>query len=120
MEDIIALLRAEPASHRGVLTLCGLGDGKVPCVNVIHFLVRGGSLRTVYFARGQDAFKKFYADALCVAKMAHHVGGGLGLPADTVSGFISSSHVYHEDRAAIDDFLERGNRFVNGELKGAY
>jgi thymidylate synthase len=119
LEDVIALLRAEPASKRAVVTLCGPGDGKVPCINVIQFLVRAGVLRTIYFARGQDAFKKFYADALCLAKMACHVAEGLGLPADTVSGFIGSSHVYHEDRPAIDDFLARGNRFLrNGKLEG--
>jgi thymidylate synthase len=119
LQDIISLLGAEPASKRAVLTLCGRGDGKVPCVNVIQFLVRAGTLRTIYFARGQDAFKKFYADALCLAKMARRVAEGLGLPAGTVSGFIGSSHIYHEDRPAIDDFLARGNRLLqNGNSKG--
>ena len=120
LEDVISLLRAEPASKRAVVTLCGLGDGKVPCVNVIQFLVRAGALRTIYFARGQDAFKKFYADAHCLAMMARRVADGLGLSAETVSGFIGSSHVYHQDRPAIDDFLERGNRFLkNGKSNGA-
>jgi len=118
--DVISLLRAEPASKRAVVTLCGLGDGKVPCVNVIQFLVRAGALRTIYFARGQDAFKKFYADAHCLAMMARRVAEALGLSADVVSGFIGSSHIYHQDRPAIDDFLARGHRFLrNGELKGA-
>jgi hypothetical protein len=120
LEDIISLLRAEPSSKRAVVTLCGVGDGKVPCINVIQFLVRAGALRTIYFARGQDAFKKFYADGLCLAKMARRVAARLGLPADAVSGFIGSSHVYHEDLPAIDDFLARGNRFLrNGKLEGA-
>jgi thymidylate synthase len=119
LEDVISLLRAEPSSKRAVLTLCGPGDGKVPCINVIQFLIRAGSLRTIYFARGQDAFKKFYADAFCLAKMARRVADGLGLTADTVSGFIGSSHVYHEDRAAVDDFLARGNQLMlKGELQG--
>jgi thymidylate synthase len=119
-EDVISLLRAEPASKRAVLTLCGPGGGKVPCVNAVQFLVRAGTLHTVYFARAQDAFKKFYADALCLAKMARRVAGALRLPSGTVSGFIGSSHVYHEDRPAIDDFLARGNRLLlNGKLKGA-
>jgi thymidylate synthase len=120
LQDVISLLRAEPASKRAVVTLCGAGDGKVPCINVIEFLVRDGALRTIYFARGQDAFKKFYADALCLAKMARRVAAELGVPAGTVVGFISSSHVYYQDRPAIDDFLARGNRFLlDGEAKGA-
>jgi Thymidylate synthase len=112
LEDVISLLRAEPASKRAVLILRGRGDGKVPCINVIQFVVRAGALRTIYFARGQDAFKKFYADARCIAKMARHVAEALGVPAGTVSGFIGSSHVYQADRAAIDDFLARANRFL--------
>jgi thymidylate synthase len=119
LEDVIALLHASPSSKRAVVTLCGHGAGKVPCLNVIQFLVRGGALRTIYFARGQDVFKKFYADALCVVKMAQRVAEGLSLPAETVSGFIGSSHVYHEDRPAIDDFLERGNQLrLKGSLEG--
>jgi thymidylate synthase len=119
-EDVISLLRTEPASKRAVVTFCGSGGGKVPCVNVVQFLVRSGTLQTIYFARGQDAFKKFYADALCLAKMARRVAVDLGLPSGMVSGFIASSHVYHADRAAIDDFLARGNRFLlKDKLKGA-
>jgi thymidylate synthase len=53
--------------------------------------------------------------------MARRVAEGLGVPAGTVSGFIGSSHVYHQDRPAIDDFLARGNRFlVNGKSKGTH
>lgn len=117
--DVISLLRAEPNSKRAVVTLCGPGGGKVPCVNVVQFLVRQGELQTIYFARGQDAFKKFYADALCLAKMARHVSDGLGLPAGAVSGFIGSSHVYQADQPAIDDFLARGSQVLrDGKLKG--
>jgi thymidylate synthase len=119
LADIIALLRDRPATHRAVVTFCGLGDGKVPCISVVQFLIRDGALRTIYFARGQDAFKKFYADALCLAKMARRVAQGLGLPAGQVSGFIASSHVYLEDRPAIDDFLARGKRLLqDAEPKG--
>jgi thymidylate synthase len=113
LEDVVALLRAEPHSKRGVVTLCGRGDGKVPCINVIQFLVRAGVLRTIYFARGQDAYKKFYADALCLANLARRVAERLDLPAGIVSGFIGSSHIYHEDRPAIDVFLARGNQCLH-------
>src|SRR3974390_1076753 len=37
LEDIVALLRAEPWSKRAVLALCGLPDGKVPCINAVQF-----------------------------------------------------------------------------------
>jgi thymidylate synthase len=105
LQDVITLLRAEPFSKRAVVTLCGSGDGEVPCINVIQFLVRDGKVETIYFARGQDAFQKFYADGLCVAAMAERVAAGLGLPAGTVTGFIASSHVYDRDLPAIQQLL---------------
>jgi thymidylate synthase len=119
LQDVISLLRSEPASKRAVVILCGQGDGKVPCVNVVQFLVRLGALRTIYFARGQDVFKKFYADALCLAKMARRVAEEVGVPSGVVEGFIGSSHVYRADQKAIEEFLARAKEFLpNREPKG--
>jgi hypothetical protein len=109
LEDIIALLRAEPWSKRAVLTLCGLPDGKVPCINAVQFLWRG-NLNTVYFARGQDAFRKLYADALCIGDMARRVAAGLGVATGTITAFIGSCHFYHEDRPAIERLLRQAKR----------
>jgi len=95
-----------------VVTLCGAAVTRCRVSTSCNSLVRAGTLGTIYFARGQDAFKKFYADALCLARMARRVAEGLGRPAGTVTGFIGSSHVYPEDRPAIDDFLARGKRFL--------
>lgn len=105
LEDIVALLRADPLSKRAVLTLCGAGNGEVPCINVVQFLVRSGRVETVYFARGQDVFQKYYADGLCIAAMAQRVAAGLNLPAGGVTGFMSSSHVYDRDLPAIRQLL---------------
>jgi hypothetical protein len=117
--DVISLLRTEPVSKRAVVTFAGTGGGKVPCINIVQFLVRAGVLQTIYFSRGQDVFKKFYADAMCLAKMARRVADALNLPVGTVTGFISSSHVYVADRPAIEDFLKRGEQFLADDpLKG--
>ena len=59
----------------------------------------------MYFARGQDAFKKFYADALCLAAMGEKVSQALGVSLGTVQGFIGSSHVYHQDLPQIQQTL---------------
>jgi thymidylate synthase len=112
LQDIVDLLRARPASKRAVVTICGPGDGNVPCVNAVQFLCRRERLQIVYFARGQDAFRKFYADGLCVAKMARRVASALNLPVGTVEGFIGSSHLYNRDRPAIDRFLSEGRAFL--------
>ena len=119
LEDVISLLRTEPVSKRAVVSFSVKGERKVPCINTVQFLVRFGQVQTIYFSRGQDAFKKFYADALCLAKMARRVADALQLPVGTVTGFISSSHIYVADRPAIDDFLKRGEKLLeHRQLEG--
>jgi thymidylate synthase len=58
-----------------------------------------------YFARGQDVFRKFYADAVCIFDMARRVADALGIPVERVTGVISSAHVYLADLAAVGDVL---------------
>ena len=106
LQDVIALLRGEPWSNRAVITLCGNGQGKVPCINVVQFLGREGRVQTIYFARGQDAFRKLYADALCIAAMARTVAAGLEVRAGAVKGFIGSCHIYHRDMPQIRKMLD--------------
>jgi thymidylate synthase len=105
LQDVIALLRSEPLTKRALVTLSSQPGGKVPCVNAVQFLVRDSTVQTMYFARGQDAYRKFYADALCLASMAEAVAAALGLATGTVRGFIGSSHIYHKDTASIRETL---------------
>ena len=77
-----------------VVTIVGTGDGKVPCINAVHFLRREAGLLVSYFARGQDIFQKFYADGICVFEMATTVAEGLRVPVAEVRGLVSSAHVY--------------------------
>jgi hypothetical protein len=107
LQDVISLLRDNPWTKRAVVTLCGSADVKVPCVNAVSFLVRDSGVHALYFSRGQDAFRKFYADGLCLASMVKKVALGLGVSSGRVLGFIASSHVYDRDMAAICDLLAR-------------
>jgi len=120
LQDVVALLRSNPWSKRAAVTFCGTPDGKVPCINIVQFLVRDRAVQTIYFSRGQDAFRKFYADGLCLGRMAQTVARGLEIPAGRVSGFVSSSHVYHKDAPAIREMLAQGRAFLrNAEPTGA-
>jgi thymidylate synthase len=75
-------------------------------VNAIHFLRRNEGLQTLYFARGQDIFRKFYADAVCIYEMAQRVASALGIPLLTVSGLTSSAHIYLADLSEIEELLD--------------
>jgi len=110
--DIIDLLKKEPWSKRATLTLCAEANGKVPCVNVVQFLVRENAVQAFYFARGQDIFRKFYADGHCIGSLTQKVAEGLGIQAELVTGFIGSSHIYHSDMAAINRVLDDGAEYL--------
>jgi thymidylate synthase len=105
LQDVISLLRQEPQTKRALITFSNRPGGKVPCVNAVQFLVRERAVRLMYFARGQDAFRKFYADALCLCTMADTVAAALQLVPGAVTGFIGSSNIYHSDMPAIQDLL---------------
>lgn len=112
LDGVISLLKAEPQTKRALLTLVPTGTGKVPCINVIQFLIRDQALHTIYFARAQDIFKKFYADALCVARMTRTVAEELGLSADSVTGFIGSGHIYDGDLPASRRLVAEAQPFI--------
>jgi thymidylate synthase len=105
LSDVAELLARDPWSKRAVVTLAGQGDGEVPCINAVHFMRRDGGLVASYFARGQDIFRKFYADALCIHEMAGRVAARLETPVIGVSGLISSAHIYLDDLNEIQTLL---------------
>ena len=52
LSDVIELLDREPLSKRAAIVLAGEGDGRVPCINAVHFLRRcvAGACRDVLCA----------------------------------------------------------------------
>jgi thymidylate synthase len=107
LSDVVELLRRSPWSKRAVVALTGLGDGQVPCINAIHFLRRNEGLVATYFSRGQDIFRKFYADGVCLHEMARRVASSLDIPLHSISGTISTAHIYLKDFEEIRELLDR-------------
>ncbi len=97
LSDVVSLLRQDPFTKRAVATLNASCCGKVPCINVMHFLIRESSLYVTYFSRGQDMYQKFYADGVCIFDIALHAAKQLGVAVASVTGMISSAHVYLKD-----------------------
>jgi len=112
LQDVVSLLKSEPLSKRALVTFSNRGGMKVPCINAVQFLVRNQAVQIMYFARGQDVFRKFYADALCLGTMAETVAAGLGLSPGTARGFIGSSHVYHKDMTVIRETLAQAGQYL--------
>jgi thymidylate synthase len=118
LQDVLELLGKEPATKRALVSFTPQPNGKIPCVTAVQFLIREGALNLIYFARGQDAFKKFYADALCLSTMGRKVAGPLGLPLGVARGFIGSAHVYHRDLPAIRQTLAETQRWLETKQAG--
>ncbi|WP_434999623.1 hypothetical protein ACRZ5S_17600 [Vibrio scophthalmi] len=104
--DIIALLKEKSVCKRATMTFKPRGTGKVPCLNVVNFIVRNDQVQVSYFARGQDAYKKFFADAVAVAEMQRLVANELSISVGTITGFIASAHNYFEDAPQYEALLE--------------
>ncbi len=105
LSDVIDLLKDQPSTKRALLVFVDPNGKKVPCVNAIHFLIRHGRLDLSYFARGQDAYLKFCADAICVRDFGAMVSEALGIRIGTITGTISSAHIYRKDFERVETIL---------------
>ncbi len=105
LTDVIDLLREQPSTKRALLTFVDLTGMKVPCINAIHFLIRQGRLDLSYFARGQDIFLKFCADAICVHDFGTIVSEALNIRIGSITGTISSAHIYRKDFKKVESIL---------------
>ena len=105
LTDVIDLLREQPSTKRALLAFVDPTGRRVPCINSIHFLIRHGRLDLSYFARGQDVYLKFCADAICVCDFGAMVSEALGYRLGTITGIISSAHIYRKDFARVESIL---------------
>jgi thymidylate synthase len=105
LSDVINLLKDQPSTKRALLVFVDPTGKKVPCLNAIHFLIRHGCLDLSYFARGQDVYLKFCADAICVRDFGEMVSEALGIRIGTITGTISSAHIYRKDFERVESIL---------------
>lgn len=110
LTDVIDLLREQSSTKRALLTFVDPIGKKVPCINAIHFLIRHGHLELSYFARGQDVYLKFCADAICVHDFGEIVAEALGLTIGTITGTISSAHIYRKDFDSVNSILKMARK----------
>ncbi|MDP1525679.1 MAG: thymidylate synthase [Rhodocyclaceae bacterium] len=110
LTDVIDLLKEQPSTKRALFVFIDPTGKKVPCVNAIHFLIRHGRLDLSYFARGQDVYLKFCADAICVHDFGALVSEALGIRVGTITGTISSAHIYRKDFERVESILNPARR----------
>lgn len=97
VEDIVQILRKTSTTRKAVLSFLPYGDEKVPCINLIHFLIRNNKLEVTYFSRGQDIYRKFPCDAMCIIDYGRQIAKAMHLEISQVTAIITSAHVYEKD-----------------------
>lgn len=107
VDDIVSVLSKNGTTRKAVLTFVPYGDEKVPCINVIHFMLRDGMLEITYFSRGQDVFRKFPCDAMCIVEYGNQVAKRMDLKIAKISAVITSAHIYEKDMEAAKELIER-------------
>lgn len=97
IDSIIQVLKNNPTSRRAVLTFMPYGDSKIPCISSVQFLIRQNKINIIYNSRGQDIYRKFPCDVMCIAEIGHVVADKLKLPYGEIHANIASAHIYDLD-----------------------
>lgn len=97
VDDVVRLLSGNANTRKAVLSFLPYGNEKVPCINLIHFLVREEKLEITYFSRGQDIYRKFPCDAMCIRDYGKTVAQSLGIEIASITAVITSAHIYEKD-----------------------
>lgn len=105
VSSIAALLKRNANTRKAALTFNPYGDEKVPCINVIQFLVREDRMNVIYFSRGQDIYRKFPCDAICIAELGNQVAQKAGLQKGIVRANITSAHIYDSDISSAKQYI---------------
>lgn len=118
VESVCAMLAKNESTRKAVLTFSPYGDEKVPCINSIQFLVRNHRLDVIYYSRGQDMYRKFPCDAMCIASMGEMVAKRCEMEPGTVFANIASAHIYDQDMKNVERYLSEDRKSKQGILTG--
>ena len=112
INSIVTLLRKNPTTRKAILTFIPYGTEKVPCITSIQFLIRNNQLNLIYNSRGQDIFRKFPCDAMCIAEFGFKVIDELKLNPGIISANIASAHIYNHDIENAKILISKKNNVI--------
>lgn len=106
---LINLLKDEPMTRRAILYF---GNNRLvlphttvkdqPCANSIHFMVRGGTLRTIISQRSQDFIYGVSGDAVFFTLLTNIVAAALQVDAAPIDVQVASFHHYPKHEAMVE------------------
>jgi thymidylate synthase len=113
IENVAALLKANPNSRRAVIQLFDASDltkrfADVPCTCTIQFLARDGDLQAVVYMRSNDAYLGLPHDIFCFTMLQEMLARRLGLDVGVYKHCVGSLHMYDEHLAEVQQYLTEG------------
>ncbi len=112
IEAIAKLLLDNNTTRKAVMYFTPYGEDKIPCINIVQFLLRNNVLHISYFARGQDVFRKFPCDAMCIAEFGEKVARCNNYALGTITANITSAHIYLENLPYAQKLISEKQRNV--------
>ena len=112
LEWVINRLRKDPLSRSATITTFEpLTDTVyIPCVSMLDFWIRDGSLELVVYAHSIDFGAKGYGNLLQLAELQRIVALRLERAPGPLVFIVKSAHIYDRDLAYMEDVLNRARR----------
>jgi thymidylate synthase len=105
---VIERLRADAESRSATITTFQpLSDTSyIPCVSLLDFWIRGGSLELVVYAHSLDFGKKAYGNLVELARLQHEVAAAVGAVVGRLVIHVKSAHIYEPELAAMRELVQ--------------
>lgn len=111
IENVVALLRENRSSRRAVIQILRADDlpsGFVPCTCTIQFMIRGNRLHAMTHMRSNDAYKGLPHDVFTFTMIQEIIARELGVELGTYKHSIGSFHLYEENFADAEAYVDDG------------
>ncbi|HEX4442483.1 MAG TPA: thymidylate synthase [Galbitalea sp.] len=106
---VISRLRTDPTSRSATITTFEplIDTTYIPCVSMLDFWLRDGSLEQVVYAHSIDFGSKGYGNLVELAWLQEHIASELGVPVGRLDFVIKSAHVYDSELSYMRSVLAR-------------
>ena len=106
LEEIIEMLRRDPASRRAVLnisdpTLDKIKTKDMQCTISLQFIVRDGKVHTTVYMRSNDVYYGFPYDYIFFVSIAQYIAKRLNLEVGEYVHHAGSMHIYDSSRRKL-------------------
>ena len=109
---VLEILRRDArASYATITTLEPLTDvSYIPCVSLLDFWLRAGSLELVVYAHSIDFGKKGFANLVQLAEIQRDVASELSVPVGPLVMIVKSATIYQAELSMMSEMISSAQR----------